>query len=102
MDRNYATLLPCLETCQAVERACPPFIGFKCPRVSVNANHSYGVGYVDHITSARGGSSFVLPEDEQERLSDLPRPEARGVEADVYGNRWCAGDVVLDYLGILY
>ncbi|KAH7102473.1 stretch-activated Ca2+-permeable channel component-domain-containing protein [Auriculariales sp. MPI-PUGE-AT-0066] len=99
LNQQYSTVLPCLETCQAVERACPPFVQFQCPRVSVNANESYGVGYVDFIKSNRGGASFILPDDEQKRLRDLSRVDARGVEADVYGNRWCAGDVVINFVG---
>ncbi|KAI0067521.1 hypothetical protein BV25DRAFT_1819850 [Artomyces pyxidatus] len=43
----YTVLLPCLETCNAVDRACPNFLGFRCPLPSFNANQSYGVGYVD-------------------------------------------------------
>ncbi|OBZ72809.1 putative oxidoreductase C24B10.20 [Grifola frondosa] len=43
----YVALLPCLETCNAADRACPSFLGFKCPLPQFTAAQSYGVGYVD-------------------------------------------------------
>ncbi|KAI0300053.1 stretch-activated Ca2+-permeable channel component-domain-containing protein [Multifurca ochricompacta] len=44
---DYTALLPCLETCQAVDRACPIFLGFRCPLPDFTASASYGVGYID-------------------------------------------------------
>ncbi|KAI9439426.1 stretch-activated Ca2+-permeable channel component-domain-containing protein [Lactarius psammicola] len=49
---DYTALLPCIETCNAVDRACPVFLGFRCPLPRFTANASYGVGYID---SADGG-----------------------------------------------
>ncbi|KAI0245821.1 stretch-activated Ca2+-permeable channel component-domain-containing protein [Lactifluus subvellereus] len=43
----YAALLPCIETCNAVDRACPVFLGFRCPLPDFTANASYGLGFVD-------------------------------------------------------
>lgn len=44
---NYQELLPCLETCHAVDRSCPPPLQWYCPRKGTNAEKSYGVGYID-------------------------------------------------------
>lgn len=67
---DYTLLLPCLETCTAVERACPPFLLFECPTRKFNAAASYGVGYVD---GADG--------DEGEGVT--------GAAQDRWGNVWC-------------
>jgi len=66
----YLMLLPCLEQCNQVDRACPPFVGFKCPTNNFNAAASYGVGYID---SADGDKDKGLT----------------GVAQDRYGNVWC-------------
>lgn len=47
ISASYAELLPCLETCNAVDRACPVFLGFRCPIPLYSANASYGVGFID-------------------------------------------------------
>lgn len=52
---NWTALLPCLETCNAVDRACPNFLGFTCPLPRFNAASSYGVGYVDGDAQNHGG-----------------------------------------------
>ena len=68
---SYTSLLPCLETCTAADRACPNFIGFKCPLPRFNANESYGVGFVDSgEEGVEGGGST-------------------GVAQDRFGNVWC-------------
>ncbi|KAJ3502298.1 hypothetical protein NMY22_g18632 [Coprinellus aureogranulatus] len=46
-DSPYQMLLPCIETCNAVDRACPAFLGFKCPTAQFNGAASYGIGYID-------------------------------------------------------
>jgi len=69
----YTTLLPCLETCTAVDRACPSFIGFKCPVVRFNAATSYGVGFID---SGRDG---------------VQGQGSTGTAQDIWGNIWCNG-----------
>ncbi|CDO75915.1 hypothetical protein BN946_scf184873.g4 [Trametes cinnabarina] len=66
-----ATLLPCLETCNAADRACPNFLGFKCPLPQFTAADSYGVGYIDEGEEGVVGGG------------------ATGVAQDVYGNVWC-------------
>ncbi|KAI0758644.1 stretch-activated cation channel Mid1 [Trametes elegans] len=68
---DYQSLLPCLETCNAADRACPSFLGFKCPRPQFTAGSSYGVGYVD------SGEDGVMGKG---------RP---GVAHDPWGNVWC-------------
>ncbi|KAF7317056.1 putative acetate kinase [Mycena chlorophos] len=68
---NYTQLLPCLETCTAADRACPNFLGFRCPLPRFNAASSYGVGYVDStVEGVQGGG--------------VP-----GMWSDNFGNVWC-------------
>jgi calcium channel MID1 len=43
----YTALLPCIETCSAADRACPLFLGFRCPLTKYTANSSYGLGFID-------------------------------------------------------
>ena len=69
---TYMMLLPCLERCATVDRACPTFLGFKCPVVRFNAAASYGVGYVDSVTNEVGKG-------------------VTGVAQDRWGNVWCNG-----------
>jgi len=71
LGSNYNALLPCLEVCHAVDRACPPFVGFKCPKSIFNAAASYGVGYID---AAKGTKDRGVT----------------GVAQDRWGNVWCA------------
>ncbi|KIK55700.1 hypothetical protein GYMLUDRAFT_248510 [Collybiopsis luxurians FD-317 M1] len=71
LNTSYSVLLPCIETCQAADRACPNFLGFACPLARFNANSSYGVGYIDGA------------EPEQEGLG-VP-----GSAQDRWGNIWC-------------
>ncbi|KAJ7594446.1 stretch-activated Ca2+-permeable channel component-domain-containing protein [Mycena floridula] len=53
------TLLPCIERCEAVDRACPNFLGFKCPArpagpgVGIVAQ-TYGTGYIDGLSDGHG------------------------------------------------
>src|SRR5712672_650964 len=44
---NYTVLLPCIETCNAADRACPIFLGFRCPKPETTGPESYGVGFID-------------------------------------------------------
>ena len=69
----YSALLPCIETCTAVDRACPYFIGFKCPVPRFNANISYGVGFIDSGQDGEMGGGST------------------GVAQDRFGNVWCNG-----------
>ncbi|KAI0349820.1 hypothetical protein OH77DRAFT_1490121 [Trametes cingulata] len=68
---DHETLLPCLETCNAADRACPNFLGFKCPLPKFTAGSSYGVGFID------SGEDGVLG------------GGSTGAAQDVYGNVWC-------------
>ncbi|KAF8063511.1 stretch-activated cation channel Mid1 [Lyophyllum atratum] len=72
MGGAYEMLLPCLEVCTAVDRACPSLVGFTCPTVQFNAAASYGVGYID---SADGDEA----------------QGATGGAQDRWGNIWCNG-----------
>ncbi|KAH9032281.1 stretch-activated Ca2+-permeable channel component-domain-containing protein [Lactarius pseudohatsudake] len=68
---NYTALLPCIEMCNAVDRTCPVFLGFRCPLPQFTAYASYGVGYID---SADG----------QVKDGGVP-----GVPQDQWGNVFC-------------
>lgn len=72
LNTDYLMLLPCLETCTAVDRACPPFLQFRCPLPKFNAGASYGVGYIDGFGGDKGGG-------------------VTGVAQDRWGNVWCNG-----------
>ena len=73
LGAQWNALLPCLETCTAVDRACPYFLGFKCPVVRFNANASYGVGYIDSGEDGVQGKGMT------------------GNWQDQWGNVWCNG-----------
>jgi len=73
LNTEYTALLPCLETCTAVDRACPHFLGFRCPVLRFNAAASYGVGYIDSGKQGEEGGGVV----EQ--------------AVDRWGNVWCNG-----------
>ncbi|KAH0835688.1 stretch-activated Ca2+-permeable channel component-domain-containing protein [Lanmaoa asiatica] len=68
---DYSSLLPCLETCNAVDRACPYFLGIKCPTTKFNAAASYGVGFIDSGEVDEMGNGVT------------------GVSQDRWGNVWC-------------
>ncbi|KAI0653108.1 stretch-activated cation channel Mid1 [Cubamyces menziesii] len=68
---DYQTLLPCLETCNAADRACPNFLNFKCPLPRFTAADSYAVGYID------SGEEGVLG------------GGSTGVAQDEFGHVWC-------------
>jgi len=65
--------LPCVETCQAADRACPIFLGFKCPRVETTAGSSYGIGFIDYVDADRPGGGLT------------------GGAQDQWGNLFCSG-----------
>ncbi|QRV81028.1 stretch-activated cation channel MID1 [Ceratobasidium sp. AG-Ba] len=71
LNVEYQELLPCIETCNIVDRSCPPLLKWKCPSVEVNADVSYGLGFIDSWDgrTERGG-----------------RP---GVAQDEFGRVWC-------------
>lgn len=72
---GYTALLPCIETCHAADRACPIFLGFRCPSGdTTTARASYGVGFID---SADGGV----------RGGGVP-----GAAQDRWGNVYCNGN----------
>ncbi|KAF5319632.1 hypothetical protein D9619_008854 [Psilocybe cf. subviscida] len=69
-DKPFDVLLPCLEQCNAMDRACPPFVGIQCPTSGRNAAASYGVGYIDGDDGTKDGGRT-------------------GAAQDRYGNVWC-------------
>jgi calcium channel MID1 len=73
METPYLALLPCLETCTAVDRACPNFLRFKCPVTRFNAAMSYGVGFTDSGEEGVEGQGST------------------GTAQDQWGNIWCNG-----------
>ena len=72
LGADYLMLLPCWEICTAADRACPPFMQFRCPVPRFNARDSYGVGYIDGFNG-----------DEVKGVT--------GVAQDQWGNIWCNG-----------
>lgn len=71
VNYTYNSLLPCLEVCNAVDRACPTFLGIKCPVPQFNADTSYGVGFID------SGEAGVIGQGKS------------GAAQDRWGNVWC-------------
>lgn len=71
-NNSYNELLPCIETCHAVDRACPPTFGWICPSAAVNANFSYGIGFIDSLRNVEGQGTT-------------------GVAQDQWGVAWCNG-----------
>ena len=69
----YTVLLPCLEVCTTADRACPSFLGFRCPLASFSANGSYGVGFIDQGGRGEQGGGTT------------------GASQDRWGNVWCNG-----------
>ncbi|CAE6509966.1 unnamed protein product [Rhizoctonia solani] len=69
----YNELLPCMETCFVVDRSCPPLLQWKCPSVLVNANASYGLGFIDSWDGTIEGGGNP------------------GVAQDEFGRIWCNG-----------
>lgn len=69
------TLLPCIEQCYAVDRACPPFLGFRCPSGHFNAAFSYALGYIDKVDSDGGHGDRGMG--------------LTGAAQDRWGNVWC-------------
>jgi len=62
---DYVALLPCIETCHAVDRACPIFLGFRCPLPDFTASASYGTGYIDSKDGhVRDGGVPGVPQDQ--------------------------------------
>lgn len=75
---DWVELLPCLETCNAADRACPNFLGFMCPVPRFNAASSYGVGYIDG--------------DEKDKGADWEQSGGMtGLSQDRWGHVWCNG-----------
>ncbi|PCH34749.1 hypothetical protein WOLCODRAFT_19550 [Wolfiporia cocos MD-104 SS10] len=68
---NYTAVLPCVEVCNAADRACPPFLGFRCPLPQYTAGSSYGVGFIDSGVDGQVGGGST------------------GTAADQWGNVWC-------------
>lgn len=80
---SWTALLPCLETCNAVDRSCPYFLGFQCPLPKFNADQSYGVGYVDGDAHDHGGDW-------------VKGGGWAGAAQDRWGNVWCNGPGLSD------
>ncbi|KAI6130737.1 stretch-activated cation channel Mid1 [Pisolithus croceorrhizus] len=74
VNYTYTSLLPCLEVCHAVDRACPYFLGISFPVPQFNADASYGVGFID------GGDPGVVGQG------------ITGMTQDRWGNVWCNGN----------
>jgi calcium channel MID1 len=70
MQDSYTQLLPCIELCTSVDRACPPFLGFRCPTSMFNGASSYGFGYIDGADGTEYGGLVESAQDQ-------------------WGNIWC-------------
>ena len=68
---SYTVVQPCIEVCNAADRACPPFLGFRCPLPQYTASQSYGVGFID---ASEEGVVAV---------------GSTGAGTDRWGNVWC-------------
>ncbi|KAG9026029.1 stretch-activated cation channel mid1 [Tulasnella sp. JGI-2019a] len=80
----YTEVLPCIETCNAVHRNCPPFLGWQCPDPDQNANDSYALGVLDSDDGHHEGEG-ILGGRLRAGMGDV-----MGV-VDVWGNVWCNG-----------
>jgi len=69
---EYNELLPCLSSCNAVDRNCPVTLEFRCPTRDKNGNMSYG----------------FIGDDNGFGDGDLITGIA---SSDIWGNRWCNG-----------
>ena len=67
---QHIRLLPCIEMCTAVDRACPPFLQFRCPKNSFNGATTYGFGYIDGADGTQNGGLVTNAQDQ-------------------WGNVWC-------------
>ncbi|KAI9436404.1 stretch-activated cation channel Mid1 [Russula earlei] len=64
-SEDYAVLLPCIETCNAADRACPVSLGFRCPRAETTGPQSYGVGFIDSANGdVMGGGATHSAQDQ--------------------------------------
>ncbi|KAH9979834.1 stretch-activated cation channel Mid1 [Russula compacta] len=70
---NYTELLPCFETCNAADRACPILLGFRCPQAKSTASASYGLGFIDSSDGEVQGGGMP------------------GAAQDQWGNVFCNG-----------
>ncbi|CAG8665000.1 288_t:CDS:2 [Acaulospora colombiana] len=77
---EYTELLPCLETCHSVDRACPPMLQWTCPRKGISADKSYGVGFIDREGDDVSGGG-------------KEGAGTTGKSQDGFGNVWCNGIV---------
>lgn len=62
---NWIELPPCLEECQIVDRACPPVLQWNCPTANVNADRTYGVGFIDAWNGIMGKGFPGYPQDDK-------------------------------------
>ena len=77
---TYNELLPCLETCNQVDRSCPPSLQWVCPRQGITAGRSYGVGFIDKPAEDISGGG-------------TQGAGSTGMSQDRFGNVWCNGVV---------
>ena len=63
IQTQHMRLLPCIEMCTAVDRACPPFLQFRCPKNSFNGASTYGFGYIDGADGTQNGGVVTSAQD---------------------------------------
>ncbi|KAF8308581.1 hypothetical protein DL93DRAFT_2142285 [Clavulina sp. PMI_390] len=72
LGKQFTELLPCVETCYQVQRACPSFLGWQCPAYRVNANASYGIGFIDSEKKPLGGFPGAAQDDFGNVFCNMP------------------------------
>jgi len=77
----YSEVPPCLDVCNLVEARCPPFLGWRCPR-----------GSVDDLDGGTGSAAYGVTRDVpkgERQADDLPRSSLGARAADRFGNVLC-------------
>lgn len=91
----YVEILPCMESCNAVHRNCPPFIQWQCPNPRVNANESYALGVLDDWDGDDEGKGILGGGLNAAGIAIGRKSGGSGVEVrgvvDPWGNVWCNG-----------
>ncbi|GJJ14383.1 hypothetical protein Clacol_008647 [Clathrus columnatus] len=90
---TYTELLPCIETCTLVDRACPPLFVWECPVIGVTANNSYGIGFIDALQgSGDGFGSGGVREGGGVALVESGNSAKYRYGTDRFGTAWCNGN----------
>jgi len=89
----YSEVPPCLDVCNLVEARCPPFLGWRCPR-----------GSVDDLDGGTGSAAYGVTRDVpkgERQADDLPRSSLGARAADRFGNVLCVSFSPFPFVGEL-